>query len=259
MNELSAVEVERVLVDSLEPTSDAVLIDRPDWVQLETPSPHASRNGVYLARLSPETADARIAEIRRAHLERGAGMRWVVGPSSSPDDLSARLERAGIPVLATALGMHMRVPDRAPALPEGVELRPVERENLDDYGDINARAWERGLAFRRESRGFVERALAADNGVLRTWLVYRDEVLIGTTTLCVLPGLGYLQGAAILREHRRQGMYQALLDHRLAVLRGLGIDHVVVWADESTSAGVCQRAGFVPKCRAVFHELPEPG
>ena len=257
--QIDATRLERVVVDALEPEPDAVLIDRPDWVQLTSATlPHATRNGVYLARLTPDTADARIAEVRNAHIARGAGMRWVVGPSSTPDDLSARLERGGIPLLASALGMHMHVPERAPELPKGVELRPVGFGEVEDYGSINARAWERGPGFGREARGFMVAALERGDGRLRSWLVYKDEQLIGSATLCVLPGLGYLQGAAILREHRRQGMYQALLDFRLGVLRGLGIDHVVVWADESTSAGVCQRAGFVPQCRAAFHELPEP-
>lgn len=259
MVEIGAVELERVLVDAIELTPGAVLIDHPDWVQLTTPSlPHASRNGVFLARLTPEAADARIAEVKRLHVERGAGIRWIVGPSCTPDDLSARLERAGVPVLASALGMHMVVPASVADLPVGLDLRPVGVHEVGDYGDINAQAWERGPAFGRESESFVTRALERGDETLRSWLVYWDQQLIGTATLCLLPGLGYLQGAAILREHRRRGIYQALLDYRLGVLRGLGVEHVVVWADESTSAGVCRRAGFVPKCRAVFHELPEP-
>ncbi|KIG19326.1 Acetyltransferase, GNAT family protein [Enhygromyxa salina] len=263
MVELGAIELERVLVDALALSPDAVLIDRPDWVQLTTPSvPHPNRNGVFLARLEKDTADARIAEVKRAYLEHGAGMRWIVGPGSTPDDLSERLERAGIKRLAYALGLSMRVPARPPKLPEGLKLREVGAGDVEDYAEVNARAWERGPAFRRESEAFIVRALARDDDDLRSWLVYWHDALIGTATLRMLRGqgqdLGYLQGAAILREHRRQGIYQGLLDHRLGVLRAEGIDHVVVWADESTSAGVCQRAGFVPKCRAAFHELPEP-
>ncbi|PRP92654.1 hypothetical protein ENSA5_48360 [Enhygromyxa salina] len=261
MVEMGAVELERVLVDALAPTADAVLIDRPDWVQLTTPSlPHPNRNGVFLARLTPETADARIAEVRREHDSRDAGMRWIVGPSSSPNDLSARLERGGIPLLATALGMHMHVPvpARVRSLPAGVELRAVGAEDCSTFANINARAWERGPSFRAECEAFMTRAIVHGDGSLRAWLLYRDDALIGTANLCLLPGLGYFQGAAIMREHRRQGLYQALVDHRLGVLRALGIEHAVVWADESTSAGVCRRAGFVAKCRAAFHELPVP-
>ncbi|PRQ02730.1 GNAT family N-acetyltransferase [Enhygromyxa salina] len=257
MADLGAVELERVLVDALAPTPDAVLVDEPDWVQLTTPSsPHPNRNGVFLARLGPELADARIAEIRSSHVARGAGMRWIVGPSSTPDDLSERLERAGVPRLASALGMHMRVPEQPPALVEGVELRQVGVGDIASFGEVNARAWERGAAFRRECEDFMTQALRREANTLRSWLVYRHDELVGTAILRLLPGLGYLQGAAVVRQHRRQGMYQALLDHRLGVLRAQGIEHVVVWADEATSAGVCRRAGFVPKCRAVFHELP---
>jgi GNAT superfamily N-acetyltransferase len=106
-------------------------------------------------------------------------------------------------------------------------------------------------------RGVLERG----DKTMRAWMIYVDQLLVGTACLSIRPGpghgLGYLQGAAVLRTHRRRGIYQGLIDHRLGVLRSLGIKHAVIWADESTSAGVCQRAGFVPRCRGVFHELPQ--
>jgi N-acetylglutamate synthase-like GNAT family acetyltransferase len=251
------IELERVLVDALRPTPDAELIDRPEWVQLSTPSlPDAHRNGVYLARLSEAEADATITEVARCYAERGAGFRWIIGPSSTPADLSARLERAGIPKLATALGMHMPVPIAAPVVPEGVIVRRVGPDDVERYAEVNARAWQRGPAFRRESEGFIARALARGDDSLRSWLVYEagNTEAIGTATLSLLPGVGYFQGAAIVPERRRRGIYRALLHLRLAVLRELGIEHAVIWADESSSAGVCRRVGFVPRCRAVFHE-----
>jgi N-acetylglutamate synthase-like GNAT family acetyltransferase len=252
--------IERVLVDALDLCDDAELIDRDDWVQLITPSRPSSRlNEVCLARLSPDGADARIAAVVQAHRERGAELMWVVGPSSTPADLSARLERAGVPVLAHVRGMHMPVPAELPALPAGLVLEPVGPAQVQRFAEINTRAWGRGPAFRRDCEDTITRVLSRPRRNQRVWLVVQDGEDIGTSVLTLLPAsaptLGYFQGAAIVPEHRRRGVYLALVRHRLAQLRSLGIEHAVVWADRSTSAGVCERAGFVTRCTAVFHEL----
>jgi GNAT superfamily N-acetyltransferase len=260
MSEYGSLELERVLIDALAPVPESLLIDRPDWVQLITPSlREPNLNCVMLARLSEDDADARIAEVSQRYRDQGAPFRWVVGPSSTPGDLSARLVRAGIPVLVTALGMHMQVPSEVPPLPAGLTLRPVGPDDLGLYAEVNMHAWQRGPDFRSECVASMRRALARPDQRLRAWLVEREGAAIGTSNLCLLPGAGYFQGGAVVPEYRREGIYRALIHQRLAVLRELAIEHAVVWADEATSAGVCRSAGFVPECRAIFHQLPSRG
>jgi GNAT superfamily N-acetyltransferase len=255
IHEFGSQRLERVLVDALAPVPESVLIDDPDWIQLTTPATReANLNCVLLARLSSNEADRRIAEVVQRYRDLGVPFRWIVGPSSTPDDLSARLVHAGVPVLAAALGMTMRVPAEVPPLPTGLTLRRVGPEDVLLYAEVNTRAWQRGADFRHESEASIRRALARPDQRMRSWLVERDGETIGTFNLCLLPGVGYFQGGAIVPEQRRQGIYRATIHHRLAVLRELGVEHAVIWADESTSAGVCRRAGFEPKCRAIFHQ-----
>lgn len=257
MAELGVRELERVLVDSLDPTPDAELIDREDWVQLNTPSSTAPNcNGVYLARLAPDEVDARIAAVKRSYVERGARFRWVVSPSSAPAGLSARLEAAGIPVLARALGMVKAVPARAPELPASLSFEAVGPAELALYGRVAAEAWERGDWFRREGQAAMAQGLARGDGRLRSWIVREHGEPIGASTLCVLPGLGYLQGGAVRPDRRRRGAYRALVNHRLGILRELGIEHAVVWAVRDSSGRACEQLGFVPMCEGVWHELP---
>jgi GNAT superfamily N-acetyltransferase len=250
--------LERVIVDAAAIAADAELTERDGWVQLVTPSrPEVSRNGVFVARIEPAQVDERIAEVTRYYRTRGAGFRWIVGPSSAPEDLSERLVRAGIPILGAALGMHMHVPTQVPDPPATLEIRPVDFGNLDAYVDVSIRGWERKPEFRVELET-LSRLMLAQPGPQSAWVVYEDGIAVGSSVLFLLPGVGYFQGAAVLPERRRHGIYAALLHHRLALLRGLGIEHAVIWASETTSAGVCRRAGFMPLCRAVFHELPPP-
>ncbi len=251
--------LERVLIDALMPEADAELIDTPDWVQLSTPSrdDHPA-NGVYLARLAPEKADARIAAVKAAYAARGAEFRWLVGPSSAPADLPLRLERAGLRLQGAALGMVLEVPDRVP-VPEGVELRAVGRAEIPAYAELSARVWQRGPDFREAVVRVSSQALADDTssfvGSQRSWMVFAEGEPVGVTTLRLLPELGYFQGAAVLPRWRRRGLYRAMLHHRLALLRELGIAHAVIWAHEHSSAPACRKAGFVPHCRAVFYEM----
>lgn len=254
----TAAMLERVFVDAAAIAPDAEVIERDGWMQLTTPSrPEVSRNGVFVSRIEPTQVDARIAEVTRYYRERGLGFRWIVGPSSAPENLSERLVRAGIPILGAALGMHMDVPAQIPDLPTTLEFQPVDLSNLDAYVDVSVRGWERTPEFRAELTTLT-RLMLAQAGPQSAWVIYEDGVAVASSVLCLLPGVGYFQGAAVLPERRRRGIYVALLHHRLALLRGLGIEHAVIWASETTSAGVCRRAGFVPLCRAVFHELPRP-
>ncbi len=254
----TAEMLERVLADAAAIAPDAEVLDRAGWLQVTTPSRiECNRNGVFISRLEPAEADHRIAEITRYYRERNTGFRWIVGPSSSPDDLSDRLTRAGIPVFGTALGMHMTVPTQVPEPPASLEFRELESHDIETYVDLTVRGWQHQSRTRAETERITQLMFIESNRH-RAWVVYEHGEPVGTTLLCLFPGVGYLQGAAVLPEHRRHGIYLAMLHFRFALLRRLGIEHAVIWASEATSAGQCRRVGFVPLCRAVFHELPQP-
>ena len=86
---LDAAALERLLIDALDVLPDAKLTVEDDWVQLTTPgSKQAHHNVVMRARLAPSDVDARIAAVKREYAALGVGFRWVVGPSSEPDDQS---------------------------------------------------------------------------------------------------------------------------------------------------------------------------
>lgn len=249
--------LERVPFESIVPAADTLVIDTAEWVQACTPSlGDTSLNGVYQAKLAPDEADARIAALVRSHVERDAEFRWFVGPSSTPADLPERLRRAGFVEVGASLGMTLPVPHDSPPLPEGVALHEVGVDDIEAFVRLSMRAWQRDDAFGEALARALRRGLAAASGLQRSWLVTRDGVPLGTTTLRLLPQhrIGYLQGAAVVPERRRAGLYRATLQHRLALLRELDYQHAVVWANERTSARGCLALGFEARCRGVFFE-----
>lgn len=257
MTPLAATTLERVPFESIVPAADTITIDTPTWVEATTPSHgDTSLNGVYLAQLAPEQADARIAAVVRAHIERDAEFRWFVGPSSTPADLPDRLRRAGLVELGTSLGMSLPVPREPPPLPDDVTLHEIGDDEVDAFVRLSMRAWSRDAAFGHALTRALRRGLAHAPGLQRSWLVERGGERLAVTTLRLLPQqrLGYLQGAAVLPEQRRTGLYRATILHRLALLRELDYQHAVVWANARTSAQGCASMGFTPHCSGVFFE-----
>lgn len=256
-DELDAVALERVVIDALLPAPDARLVDTPTWVELTTPSiPDTTGNGVYLAKLDAAEADARILAVQRSYAARQARFRWFVGPSSTPDDLAERLRRAGFHEIGPSLGMAMPIPREVPPCPPDVALHEVGPAEVEAFARLSMRAWGREPAFERAITGALTRALASGPTATRSWLVTLAGELVGTTTLRLLGHrkIGYLQGAAVVPERRRAGLYRAMVHHRLALLRTLGFEYATIWAAEASSAPGCQALGFRTCARGHFFE-----
>ena len=248
----------RVLIDSLERLPDASLVEREDWVQLRTPSSRRSWHNVVLrAQMDPAEAPGRIAEILADHAARGAGFRWIVDADSTPADLSQRLIAAQIGRSARAIGMVRDMTnDSAPPLPAGVILRPATLEDAALVGEVAARGWQKPASFGVGIRERVQQGWHDPNFL--HWIAYLDGEPVGMCTLKVLPGLGYLQGATVVPQARRRGIYAAMSWVRLEALRHRGVPRAVIWADESTSAPVARALGFRDVTAADFHEGPTP-
>lgn len=250
----------RVLVDSLSRRPDSRLLDRPDWVQLITPSsPFHTENKVLRARLSAREADRRIAEVVTAHRARPAGLTWIVDHRSTPDDLGPRLERHGVVFDSCAQAMVRSVPAEAPpALPHGVSIRPAGSDDAPAIARISAQNFGGGEAFVRFVEGWVRASFADPKSPTRHWLALRHGEPVGQCTLRLLPGLGYLQGGSVLPSARGHGIYRAMTWARLAELRSLGHRTAIVWADQATSAPIVARMGFTAVTTARYHRLPDP-
>lgn len=256
---LDAAALEKVLIDALEVLPDATLVEDHDWVQLITPSsPFPHHNKVLRARLDPAEVDRRIARVRDAHLARGAGLRWVVGPGSRPDTLSERLEAAGVALLAAGSGMVRSTSPDVPAIPAEITLRRVGRHEVAQAADVTARGWEKPPAFATGIREWMDRTLDAGREDLLFWLADLEGKTVGACTLRLLPGVGYMQGASVIPSARGRGVYRAMTWQRLELLKERGLGHAVIWTNDETSGPIARAMGFEPLCTARFHELPIP-
>ena len=257
---VSPEALERVLFEAVALEPDSVRIDEPDWVQVRTPSSRrANHNAVIVARLEGNVED-RVRAVVAEHHDSGTRMRWFVGPSTRPTDLVRHLEAAGLGLLGHSLGMTKAVPEDGPTAADGfgvagLTLRQMTPDNVEDFVDITKRGWQQTDAFAEAVRYIAMQSFTPES-TTRSYIADLDGKPVASSHLRLLPGLGYFQGSAVLPDFRHRGIYRALIEHRLSVLRGLGIPTAVVWAEASGSGVVCGKSGFETICEGDFYESP---
>ncbi|PRP97525.1 hypothetical protein ENSA5_33220 [Enhygromyxa salina] len=248
--------MERVLLDSVAREPDSEVIEGPDWMQVRTPSSlRPNHNKVIVARLPSREADDAVAAVAAEHASRGASHSWFVGPSSAPADLGKRLVDHGYSLMGPSLGMAREIGDEDLSMHiPGMTLRQVRTEvDIQDFASASATAWERGPQFRDTIADITRKALAK-RAPTRSWIASLGGEIVATTHLRFLPDCGYLQGCAVVPARRREGIYRALVNHRLAVLRDAGLRVAVIFAAANTSGQGCKALGFSTICEGEFYE-----
>ncbi len=247
--------LERALVTSAWIEPGATVIDRPDWFQVTTPSSvHHRKNLVYRAVMSPEAADARVAEVIAAHRARGAQMRWVVGPGCRPLDLGERLVAHGMGQAPDSVGMWCPT-DLAVPTPRDVTVERMTSENIQTLVEAFAAGWEAEPSVHHKIRADMETALRVRADTVSGWLARVAGEPAGAGMLLQAPGASLLQGASVVPAFRGRGVYRALIRRRLEALRAAGVGLATIMAQADTSAPICEGVGFVVACRFGYYLL----
>ena len=128
----------------------AELHEGPDLRWFASGIPLAVFNGVPHARLPAEAVEPTLARIQAVADRRGVPAMWWVGPNSRPAGLAARLERHGLTLARTMVGMAIELEDLdgEVAAPAGLRIEHVRGPEMQ-------RLWARLLG---EGSGFGEAA-----------------------------------------------------------------------------------------------------
>lgn len=256
---MAVSEVAHLLAAASWRSADAVVVDRPDWFQVTTPSSRQRhRNGVYRAVLDPDDADARIAEVVAGYRARGAGARWIVGPSCRPLDLADRLVRHGFRPDGDADAMVADLDALAIPVPDDVQVEPIGPDGLDDYLDAMMRGWSQPPAARAAFAADLRETWTSGEPKPACFLARIGGHPAGTAAARFVGDVVVLQGASVVPDLRGRGVFRALLQRRIAEARGRGARRALVFAHTETSAPILARLGFSRVARFRYFALDEP-
>ena len=219
---------------------------------------HDFANRVGLARLDARGANAAIAAVRDHFGRRGLEFGWAVGPSSTPDDLRERLERAGLRRRVQLVGMALEtVQAREPDV-RGIHVRESKADEHATIARLIARTFEWPADVCEVFARAYERSRAA--GRLQAYLaeVAGEPIAFAYLAPTEHPRVALLGGAGTLTAHRGRGVYAALLERRIADAAALGYAVAITQAIRETSAPLARKRGFRELCAIDVYRWQPP-
>jgi GNAT superfamily N-acetyltransferase len=214
------------------------------------PGDHPAYNVVQRLRLTPESIDATIEEVRGILRARGRhACTWEIGSSATPSDLRDRLYARGFVDDGDPDVAAMVLAEAPPPPPPGVEARPVR--NVDEYIEAKHVAHAAfGMPDEPDKdewwRAGYEEQEALGHG--RTFVALVDGQIVAHGTSTYTEHGVTLNGGATVPEMRGRGAYRALVSARWddAVERGTP---VVVTQAGAMSRPILEGVGFVEVAR----------
>lgn len=223
------------------------VIERPGWTQLVMPPwRDGGLNGVSLAVLADDEADAVIDATIAEYEALGLRFRWTVDPDSRPLDLGERLARRGLrPTESIAMACATDAPV-GPAAP-GITVERVTHATVDTFDRVMGEGWSMDPTV----IGAYQRA-AIDAG---QWLYLArvDGVPAAIAGGVPFARSVYLVGGVVLPAFRGRGLYRALVATRLRDAAAAGIPLATTQANAKTSAPILARLGFTSICTLVSY------
>ncbi len=203
--------------------------------------------------LTDDTARAAVAEQAAHFRERGEDLLWRVHDYDQPSKLPGFLAEEGFTASETGTLMIFDLANvlEAPAA-DGVEVRRAR--TIDELDGFVTAA---GLAFGQEEgwrRANYADRLDEDDLILLVAYVAGQAVASARLEMSAGWSFGLLQGGGVAPEHRRRGVYRALVAARAEHARARGLKYLVIDARE-TSRPILQNLGFVPAARATMWVL----
>lgn len=193
---------------------------------------------------SPATPE-QVAEIRRIYAAAGVARYFVhANGTAEPRPISTLLEQAGL-VRDRAWMKFARGPAPAEEPVTGLEIREIGREHAFEFGRIAADAF-----------GLPENARSAVAGLTgrpgwHVFMSFEGEEPVGTGSLFVGNGVGWVDWGATRAAFRRRGSQSALLARRVNAAIELGCSLIgtstgeAVAGEEQHSYRNIRKAGFV--------------
>lgn len=231
---------------------------KTDWCELAVTRGSFALTYVYGFHVEdPGRTEDLLRETRRRVEElggTGARLQWT--PRSTPPDLLERLARFGFRPVEEAEVLVWELQDetggvRLPefALPQDVAVREalVDAE-FDSFVALGARIFGDPPPTPESRRAFVEEfhRRVREGGHSDRYLAWAGAAPVGRAGMELAGPVARFWGTGVLPEHRRRGVYGALVRARCAAAAARGSEIALVTARMGTSGPILLRHGFRP-------------
>jgi GNAT superfamily N-acetyltransferase len=196
---------------------------------------------VQRIRLDPRAVEEAVTAVRGIAGPRPAI--WWLGDASTPDDLGARLETAGLTRVHELTALELT---RAPTGAAGREARPCA--SPEEFAAAQELDWEVngiGEAARDDLRSRLAEAWEREGRGGRSFVVVEDGAVVAVGRSHYAPDAVLLTGGATAERARGRGAYTALVHARWEEAVARGTPCLVTQAT-AASAPILRRLGFEP-------------
>ena len=225
--------------------------DTPDMMRWATGLPHPILNGATRARLTPENADAQIAETIALFRAKGAPAMWWHDPSSQPTDLGQRLIAHGFTQGNGMPGMAADLHKAQNPLPSNPALAVAEVRDdagLKVWTDICCRSFGMSEEIRSSFFASCSHIGYGADRPMRNFLCTLNGEPAACASLCIGAGIAGIYCVGTIAEARRQGCGAAVTQACLDAAREQGYRIAILQASKMGEP-VYQRLGFETVCR----------
>lgn len=225
--------------------------ESPEMLCWITGLPHPMMNGGSRARLSPENADAAIAELVARFRERGVPALWWYDPSSQPADLGQRFLAHGFTQGRGMPGMALDLHLLQPALPDNPSLALEEvrdSQTLQIWTEVCGRGSSLPAQIDASFYAACTGIGYGPDSALRLFLCRRNGEPAACAMLCLEAGIAGIYCVATLEAARRQGCGAAVTQACLNAAREQSYRIAILQAS-AMGEPVYKKLGFETVCR----------
>lgn len=215
-------------------------------------------NLVARARFTEQTAAARIRDIVAATRATKRPFSWWVGPTSTPNDLSQLLVKAGLPASdpesAMWIDLNETVNPTADNVPHLHVEVATEQKHLVDYAAVLAKGWDPPSTTLPEFVTRTADAALQESCPARYLVGYVDDVPMATGEVFFFAGVAGIYAVMTAATHCRRGYGTAMMVAALELARAY--DHPIVVLQASAEGEHLYRTlGFQTSEAYVEHPI----
>jgi len=214
-------------------------------------------NGVYRTKCSDEELDELIDQVTEFYHSKNKQFHWSV-TEKDPSILSQKLQERGFKEAVDAKIMVFELSDEkirqfkdtfSQFVNPKIEIRRDRYKAMYTKEVIEMIATgfnDPNTDIVRDTTKQQEESEKLGGAIYHQYIAYLKKTIIGWGALMEVEEAEFnmLSGAVTLEEHRKKGVYSAILAKRIEVSKKQGKKAVVITADVNTSAPILERYGF---------------